>query len=72
MGRTSYKEPPQTHTERHVPPPRLSAVCNAEIVGKEQRVSLEIKALPKCKILSGNDLTIFTVSHNCCLVVIIG
>jgi len=50
----------------------MSAICNVEIVSKEQRESLGIKALPKCKILSGNDLTIFKVSHNCCLVVILG
>jgi len=62
----------QTHPERHVPFPRMSAICNVEIVSKEQRESLGIKALPKCKILSGNDLTIFKVSHNCCLVVILG
>ena len=34
----------QTHTERHVPPPRMGAICNVEIVSKEQQESLGIKA----------------------------
>lgn len=34
----------QTHAERHVPLPRMSAICNVEIVSKEQRESLGIKA----------------------------
>lgn len=70
-GQTPFKEP-HTDTDMHVPSHRMDAVWSVEIAGKEQQASSWIKALPKCKILSGNDLTIFKVSHNCCLVVIIG
>lgn len=50
---------------------RILSGC-VEILAKEQWVPLWIKALPKCKMLSGNNLTMLKVSHNCCLVVIIG
>lgn len=76
MEHTPSRRCTQTHTDMCVSDahfwPALMLSAALVLLAKNNRLSSGIKALPKCKILSGNDLTIFRVFHNCYLVVITG